>query len=343
MMKTWAICSDRRFRASRLAALILLSLLSAGPLRAAAPPPTPAPTPGIGAIEIKTKAKKLAVTQLSVQEQPAAALESISIANLNGRVSVTGWDENKIRIGVQKELTVPLGVEEAEAKNIFQQIAVDGRPKGKRLEIKVTHPKLASGMNAVVNIFIDVPRAMVVDAASRNGNVQVEKLQKAVTARSENGNIAAIALGGKLTARTNNGNIEAAVANGPMDAKSGNGNIKCHVFGDVKAETQSGNIEITLNGPTNVPGALVCATESIEASTKTGQVTVVLSGKDQGMMLDAQCGVGTIQSDYPIAIHKNGIGQNVKQVVGNGSPKIMLRANTGGIRILDRSKDAEKR
>lgn len=322
----------RTLQAVRLAAIMMLGLWLAGPLRAAEQAAKPAPTPGVGAIEVKTKANKRIVSQKVIQEQPAAGLEAVSIANLNGTVSVTGWDENKIMIGVRKELTVPLGVEEAEAKSIFQQIAVDGRPKGKRLEIKSILPKLARGMNANVTIGVQVPRSMVVEAVTHNGNVDVHKMKNTVTARTDNGNISTIEIGGQLVARTNNGNITTGRTSGPVEAVSSNGNVECSVMSDdVKAETHAGNVKINLLGAIML-GAIKMP-KVISAKTNTGQITLDLGGQAPGFTLDAQCGVGSIRSDYPITIVKKGVGGQAKGVVGDGSVKIQLRSDTGGIRI----------
>lgn len=326
--------SDSAFRV--ILAALVVGVVAWGPGRAAAqataPTPTPSPTPGVGAVEVKTEWSKRVVSQKAVQEQPAAGLEAIAIDNLNGNVTVAGWDENKIMIYVLKKLTTPLSVAEEDEKQILQQIAVEGKPKGKRLEIKSILPKLALGMNADVTIGVNVPKNMAVEAVTHNGNVIVVEMKNTVTARTDNGQVNAMDIGGKLLARTNNGNITTGRTRGPVEAVSNNGNVECSVMsGDVKAETNAGNVKINLLGVI-MPGAIRMP-KAISAKTNTGLVTLALGGLAPGFTLDAQCGVGSIKSDYPIPVVKKGVGAQAQGAVGDGLLKIHLRSDTGGIRI----------
>ncbi len=180
---------------------------------------------------------------------------SVSIDNVNGRITVSSWDQPRVRIHA---------VRKAETREMLDKLSVEVRESGDGLSI-VTHMprKSDSGFfdmlfgndgNAAVDYDVTVPRATDLKVENTNGGITVSDVSGSSELGTTNGRIEALRCSGTMTATTTNGAIRAElleVASGkPMKFETTNGSITLTVppsfAADLQAETTNGSIRTDL-------------------------------------------------------------------------------------------------
>lgn len=219
-----------------------------------------------------------------------------SLSNVNGRVTVTAWDEPRIRVNAEKQ--VKSGDEEnARAAMRELRIEVDQRPGS--VAVTTTEPKrrgefgffdflLGTEIQSMVTYDVMVPRQMNVSIDTVNGRV----LMKGVS--------------GVLRVDTTNGRVEMERCGGDVDISTTNGSVRAELAGvtagkGARVETTNGRIVLF------VPQAIAA---DVEASTTNGE----------------------IESDLPLVTRSAGRNRLRGALNGGGTP-IRLRTTNGGIEI----------
>lgn len=220
----------------------------------------------------------------------------VQLTNVNGRVTVSSWDQPKVRVVAVKKI-------EADAENLkaaMKELRVDIQPRDGGLVITTKQPKDADGWNAIfawlagdhveaqVKYDITVPRTMNLDFENTNGAIQAKGVN------------------GKLELETTNGKIEVVACAGTVDASTTNGGIHAELVKVAKGqplhfETTNGGIHVTL--PSNL-----------------------------AVDVDADTTNGSIKSDLPIATRRTDRNSLRGSINGGGTP-LRLRTTNGGISI----------
>lgn len=192
----------------------------------------------------------------------------VSLASFNGDVDLTGGKEGEWSL---KAVLWARGATEDEARAKLENIEfawshTDG--SSHFLEAKAEHKSGARGVSAQISAVLPRTMALVVVAATSNGNVAVEDVgTEGLSASTSNGNVEVDASVTQVQLATSNGNIAGTLrptASGRWDAGTSNGGISLKVPEDaahgyeITAATSNGKVEFDLrdgqtsrSGPSN--------------------------------------------------------------------------------------------
>ena len=211
----------------------------------------------------------------------------LSVSNVNGSITVTGGDGDKVEIVATKKAKNQYDMDEIEIdiSNTSDEISVI-------TELKESSSWYSNHSNSnEVTYDITVPRGTMLNAIETvNGNVDISGVSGKVVAESVNGNLDIEGLEGDCGLSTVNGSIDASFA-------------KLEGQQRVKAETVNGRVTLTLPEDADV---------EISADTLNGGI----SGRDFGLEVDK----GFVGSDLNGKIGDGSARLNVDTV--NGAIKI---------------------
>jgi hypothetical protein len=129
-----------------------------------------------------------------------------------------------------------------------------------------------------------------------------------------------------LSLKTNNGGITISDLRGQIhfDANNGGVHVK-RVVGDVSGATVNGGIQVELSGA-------AWNGRQMELSTHNGGVTVAMPAH-YSARIQAETGMGRIQSDFPLPQDANGRSQRLDFSLGSGGSPIHITTGNGSIRL----------
>jgi len=161
---------------------------------------------------------------------------SLSVENVNGKITVTTWDGNAVKMAAVKS---------ANSQEGLDGIKVIVKSTVNSLEITTTLPRkkgwFGRGKNygAKVDYVLQVPSTIRIrKAASVNGNVTIAGVQ------------------GGVRASTVNGGISSSGLNGSVELSTVNGLVKCETFTSspkysIEISTVNGGVELALPATIN--------------------------------------------------------------------------------------------
>jgi putative adhesin len=173
------------------------------------------------------------------------------------------------------------------------------------------------------NFTVEVPRGVVVRAASGNGDVTVDGATADVNASSGNGDVRVGAGAGQVRATSGNGAVMVDGARGPVNASSGNGRVSITTAsGPVSASTGNGRIEVAIS---SLRGA-----GDMTFSSGNGSVTLTLPA-DFSADLEASTGNGGFESDFPLRVVGRMSPHRVSGTIGQGGRRLHISTGNGSI------------
>jgi DUF4097 and DUF4098 domain-containing protein YvlB len=219
----------------------------------------------------------------------------LSVDNVNGRVTVTSWDQPRIRVHAEKTAS---GWDSEDVRTALREVKVDIQARPDGVSVKTVEPDKSFGfldfllghhVNRAVTYEITVPRATNLDLETVNGSVHVSEVS------------------GTLKLDTTNGKIDVSRCAGTVDASTTNGGIHAELLSvtpgkTMRFETTNGHITIV------VPPSL--ATE-VDASTTNGRIS----------------------TDLPVTTRSADHNTLHGTVNGGGGGMLRLRTTNGGIDI----------
>ena len=249
------------------------------------------------------------VLALSVGSLSAAEIEEVfdrtlnaragtefEIENVNGSITVTGWDQPKVRIHAVKKVE---SSDESAAREAMKQLRVEIRQTNDEISVDTIYPKrgdngkflelfFGSSVEAQVKYEINVPRNMDASVDTVNGSITISDVA------------------GEIELDTTNGKISVVRSSGSVDASTTNGGISVELVSvspgkSMRFETTNGRITLA------VPSSLAA---EINAATTNGSV----------------------RSDLPLTTTRFS-RTSVKGTLNGGGPEIRLRTTNGGIDI----------
>jgi len=129
-----------------------------------------------------------------------------------------------------------------------------------------------------------------------------------------------------VTLKGNNGGVTVSDVRGQLHVETVNGGVRLkRVAGDVSGSTVNGGIDLEL------AGAILDARQ-IELSTHNGGVTVAMPAQFSAR-IQAETGMGRIQSDFPMPQDPNGRSRKLEFSIGAGGPPIHITTGNGSIRL----------
>jgi hypothetical protein len=129
-----------------------------------------------------------------------------------------------------------------------------------------------------------------------------------------------------VTLKTHNGGLTISDVRGQIhfDAVNGGVHLK-RVAGEVSGATVNGGIDVELTGA-------VGDWRQMELSTHNGGVTVAMPTHFSAR-IQAETGMGHIQSDFPLPPNADGRARRLDFDIGPGGPPIHITTGNGGIRL----------
>ena len=173
----------------------------------------------------------------------------LSIKNINGGLTVTGWDKNRIEVTVTKT---------ASTEDILELIDVNTSMNDDYLRIEVDLDDIDDDDNyrgepriMKVDFEVKVPRGTRIDAVEFvNGNVDLLDIDGDVEASTVNGRVSAAKLSGDVDLSTVNGELE-LVASGDIDSirmHSVNGGVTLTLPRKLDASISAGTLHGDIRG-----------------------------------------------------------------------------------------------
>ena len=221
---------------------------------------------------------------------------NVALSNVNGSITVSSWDQPRVRVVAYKEVE---GGREV-AREAMKQLRIDLVPRDGGLLVKTHHPKEAHGIasffdwmtgndvNASVRYELTVPKTMNLDIENTNGAIRLSDVS------------------GKLELGTTNGRIEAKGCAGIIDAATTNGRIEAEL------------VRVT-------PG------QKINLTTTNGKIVLAVPA-DLAAELDAGTTNGAIRTDLPVV--SSMLDDNrLRGKINGGGALVRLRTTNGGIEI----------
>ena len=220
---------------------------------------------------------------------------NFEIENVNGSITVSGWDKPQVRIHAVKKVNSRDGRGVTEA---LRALRIEVRQTAAGIEVDTVYPRkndldfldviFGKDINAQVKYEISVPRSMNVEADTVNGSIKVSEVS------------------GEIELDTTNGKIDVLNCSGAVDASTTNGGIGVELLSvlsgkEMSFETTNGRITLS------VPATLAA---DVNASTTNGSV----------------------RSDLPLATSRLS-RTSIKGTLNGGGPEIRLRTTNGGIDI----------
>jgi len=119
------------------------------------------------------------------------------LQNTNGRVTVTCWDESRVRIEAERA---------AASERALEAIEIDVRGGGDRVEVTTRLPRgFLFGHAGAVEYHVTLPRQARLEIETVNGRVSIEGITGSVSATTVNGSIEIADASGEVEASTVNG------------------------------------------------------------------------------------------------------------------------------------------
>ena len=220
---------------------------------------------------------------------------SVVVSNVNGGITVTSWDQPRVRVVAVKKVQ---GGREV-AKQAMKELQVQMQPRNGGLVVKTEYPEhegissffdwlTGNDAQAQVRYEVTVPKTMNLDISNTNGGISVTDVA------------------GKHDLDTTNGRIEATRCAGSLDARTTNGRIRAEL------------VQVTRG-------------EDIRLSTTNGAITVALPASFAGV-LDAGTTNGSIHTDFPVTTTR-GDNNRLHGTVNGGGAELRARTTNGSIEI----------
>jgi len=210
---------------------------------------------------------------------PRDGATNISVENLRGKVKISGWDKDEIKVTGK--------VDEKAERFIFEK-------DGAYIRVKVVMPRhLNGGWNdRGSDLLIRVPKDIRLDFSGVSSDVDIENINKSAEVRTVSGNITADSLSehvelstvsGDINSENLSGKITLVTVSGDIDDKKSKGRIKLKaVSGRLRTESLANEVFVnTVSGEIDVSLDKV---DELSISTVSGDVDGDLSLNSNGLV-----------------------------------------------------------
>ena len=264
--------------------------------------------------------------KIDQRELPTASINSISIDNINGPITIKTWKKNSIFLKTTKR------AKKEEDLHLIKIVIDSSATDHLAITTKHINQKLAG----LVEYELIIPASLDVTLnISESGNASIKNVHGSINVVT-NDNIAISNSKNLVSARTlKKGAIYVANALGPVDAHTHHGNITgeniAHSF---NAHSTSGKVSIAYK---KLP-----STSAIDVNTTSGNITLALPSNTNAE-IKGHTTHGTLLSDHvitlkPYATQLNSFAWNkfkkeVDGTIGTGEATIALHSIKGNVKI----------
>jgi len=172
------------------------------------------------------------------ESRPLAKDGHFTLENTNGRVELSGWDQENVSIEATKR---------AGSRHSLDQIRVEVEGEGSRVRVRTRYPRPRwLGGGGRVDYVVHLPRTARVSVKNVNGRVEVEGVGAPVEASTVNGSVEITEAAGEVEASVVNGSVAASLARVDPDGRSRlhstNGSVRLTLPPDANAEIDAGTV-----------------------------------------------------------------------------------------------------
>jgi hypothetical protein len=215
---------------------------------------------------------------------PLVSGGSFALDNVNGSVTVTGWDRETVEVHAVKSAGLAADLSRV-------RIAISAGPEG--ASVLTVYPREDASVE--VTYTVHVPRRVLLrQVATVNGTVRVAGVESAGALRSVNGNIEVSDSSGGMSVKTTNGdirmNFRALTAPGPVTIETVNGSIvmglPANVSAQIEAQDLNGDFrsELPLRSPAaygsrEIHGQLGDGGVPVRLHTVNGSIRIIAATK----------------------------------------------------------------
>ena len=267
-----------------------------------------------------------------VREQksiPLTGAPNVSIRTFNGSIELRSWDRNEILLDIERR---------AETTADARDIEVETSEAGGNVVIEAKQPErrgfvMHMGSSPGVRMVVTVPRALNLEARTRDGSIDARDLSGRVELRTGDGSVRLQQIDGEITVSTGDGSVSARELGGVVDVNTGDGSVEMSGrFAGLRARTRDGSIGID---------ALAGSTMQHEWNVTTGDGGVTLRlPPDFNAEVDARTGDGAISTAGVEVARPDGERERRRHMmrgrVGTGGEVVTLRTRDGSIKIVAR-------
>lgn len=227
--------------------------------------------------------------------------KKLKMDNINGGISIDGWDKDQIEINATKEVSSEKYEIPQEIKDGLKEIEIDIQENEGSIEITTNCPQgLEQGGKYQIRVYykIYLPKKTDLKVETINGGIAIQGVAGTIQVKSINGGISLTALDGKIDIFTSNGGLSFR-----------------DIFGECDIQTMNGGIygEYTiLDKPLN-----------LEVKSMNGQVSINLP-QSEDIKAFAKCTNGSVSSKISLVKSKSEL---------KGEKKIAIEVSNGSIKI----------
>ncbi|MDH4337033.1 MAG: DUF4097 domain-containing protein [Candidatus Krumholzibacteria bacterium] len=213
------------------------------------------------------------VKEESHQSFDAGKKGSLSLSNINGDVTVTGYDGTTIEVDAIKY---------ASSQERLDETTIESSMKNGHVVIKVDiddHDDWDHDGNAGVEFTIRVPRGTRIDEVELvNGDLQLDGIEGEVDASSVNGDVTATHLSGAVALSAVNGDVELDVT-GAVDSirlQSVNGTVELTLPRNASARVSASTVHGSIRGTGEIKADRGIVGSSLSSVLGKGEGTIKL-------------------------------------------------------------------
>jgi DUF4097 and DUF4098 domain-containing protein YvlB len=202
---------------------------------------------------------------------PLSATGQVSLSNINGNVTITGWDRNEVQIDAVKK---------ADSQQKLSEAVIEVDASSDSVRIKTKYPEHHNNNPASVTYDLHVPKTVRLDGIDLvNGSLEVSQVS---------GEISTSLVNGKTTVHDLAGRASLSAVNGTINAyyHSLNG------VSEIKLKSVNGAVRLGLPSSPNA---------DVSVSTVNGGITtdfpLQVQGKFMGHHIDGKLGSGGTRID----------------------------------------------
>jgi DUF4097 and DUF4098 domain-containing protein YvlB len=222
---------------------------------------------------------------------------TFALDNVNGHVTVTSWDQPRIRVHAVKTVS-----RADNPRGALNELQVEMTPRDGGVTVHTIYPKRSGsgfldflagnwgGSDEKVEYDVTVPRSMSLELETTNGPIEVNGVSGTLKAETTNGQVVLARCAGNVDASTTNGSVKAELLTVARDRMN-------------RLSTTNGRIVL------KVPPSLAA---EIDASTTNG----------------------SIESELPVTTHSIG-HHSLRGTINGGGASLRLRTTNGSIAILN--------
>lgn len=267
---------------------------------------------------------------------PTGATPSVEISNVQGRVTVTAWDQQVVKVTG----TIENDQTEFEFSGDQRHVVI----KVRRESNKVHHSK----DDAILDI--KVPAGASLDINTVSADIDVQGVRGEQRLEAVSGGVTTVAYSEQLDVRTISGDavVKGTGGKARVDVQSVSGGVTVRgVDGEVEAQSVSGNIELDLGTATrlsletvsgNLKASLTLASDArLDAESVSGHVDVRFAKPVNGEF-EFETFSGNIENCFgPKAERKSKYapGTELRFTQGSGGARVSVDTLSGTISICD--------